>query len=144
MSERNIFTVEMNKIILPVTLFVFLCFPISFSQDFSINKIEPPNWWAGMKWNNVQLMVYGENLEDVWVSIPSSGINVTSTFSSVSSNYLFVDIQIPADLTAGDYEIIFSKGNDVLKHNYSILNREFKPEDHKGFSNEDVIYLIFT
>ena len=144
MSERNIFTVEINKILLPLILFVFLCFPISFSQDFSINKIEPPNWWAGMKWNKVQLMVYGENLEDVSVSIPNSGINVTGTYSSGSNKYLFVDIQIPADLTAGEYEIIFSKRNDVVKHNYSILNREFKTEDHKGFSNEDVIYLIFT
>ena len=144
MSKRNIFTVEINKILLPVILFVFLCFPISFSQDFSINKIEPPNWWAGMKWNKVQLMVYGENLDDVLVSIPNSEINITSTYSSGSNKYLFVDIQIPADLTAGDYEIIFSKGNDVLKHNYSILNRESKPEDHRGFSNEDVIYLIFT
>jgi glycosidase len=144
MSERNIFVVIMNKILLPLILFVLFYFPISFSQDFSINKIEPPNWWAGMKWNKVQLMVYGENLEDVSVSIPNSGINVISTHPSASNKYLFVDIQIPDDFTAGDYKIIFSKGDDILKRSYSILNREFNPEDHKGFSSEDVIYLIFT
>ena len=144
MPERNIFTVEINKIILPLIFFVFLCFPISYSQDFTINKVEPPNWWAGMKWNKVQLMVYGENLEGVSVSIPNSAINITGTHSSGTGNYLFVNIHIPASLTAGEHEIIFSKGNEVQKYNYLILDREFKPEEHKGFSNEDVIYLIFT
>jgi glycosidase len=144
MPDKNIFIAVKNKNLPIIILFVFLCFPISLSQEFAINKIEPPNWWAGMKWNKLQLMVYGENLDDVSVSILNSGIDVTSTLSSGSSNYLFVDIQIPDDFTAGDYEIIFSKGNDVIKHNYSILNREFKPEVNKGFSNEDVIYLIFT
>jgi glycosidase len=144
MSERNYFIIEMNRNVLHIIFFVLLYLPISLSQDFAINKIEPPNWWAGMKWDKLQLMVYGENLEDVSVSIPNSGINVTGTYSSGSNKYLFVNIQIPADLIAGDYEIIFSKGNNNIKHNYSILNREFNPEDHKGFSNEDVIYLIFT
>jgi glycosidase len=144
MIERNLFTVEINKNLPLIILFVLLYFPISLSQNFYINKIEPPHWWAGMKWNKVQLMIYGENLESVQVSIPNSRITVTSIYSSVSNKYLFVEIQIPDDFTAGDYEIIFSKGNDVLKYNYSILEREFNPEDHNGFSNEDVIYLIFT
>jgi glycosidase len=144
MPVKNIFISVQNKNLPLIILFIFLCFPISLSQDFSINKLEPPNWWAGMKWSNVQLMVYGDNLGDVSVSIQNSGINVISTHPSASNKYLFVDIQIPSNLIAGEYEIIFSKGSDVLKHNYSIQNREFKPEDHKGFSNEDVIYLIFT
>jgi glycosidase len=144
MSEKIILNLEKNKCLLPVILFLFLYFPVSLPQDFSINKIEPPNWWAGMKWNKVQLMVYGENLEDVSVSISNSRINVTSTYLSESNKYLFVDIQISAEITPGEYEILFRKGDEVLRYNYSILNREFKPENHKGFSNEDVIYLIFS
>jgi len=144
MPEKNSSIIEKNKNLLLIISFVLLFFPVSFPQNFSIEKIEPQNWWIGMKWNIVQLMVYGENLEDVSVSIPNSEINVTHSYSSGNNKYLFVDIQIPDEVTAGEYEIIFRKENDVLKQNYFILNRDFKPEDHKGFSNVDVIYLLFT
>jgi glycosidase len=97
-----------------------------------------------MKWNKVQLMVYGENLDDVSVSTSYPGINVIKTNSVENKNYLFVDIEIPNDLLDGDYKLIFRKGNEIVRYNYPILNRVLAPEDHKGFSNEDVIYLIFA
>jgi len=69
---------------------------------------------------------------------------VIKTHSVENKNYLFVDIEIPNDLPDGDYELIFRKGNEIVRYNYPILNRELAPEDHNGFSNEDVIYLIFA
>ena len=144
MIKRKISNVSRIKNLVPIILFVLFYFPISFPQDFSINKIEPPNWWVGMKWDRVQLMVYGENLDDVSVYTSYPGINVIKTHSVENKNYLFVDIEIPNDLPDGDYELIFRKGNEIVRYNYPILNRELAPEDHKGFSNEDVIYLIFT
>ena len=144
MIKRKISNVSRVKNLVPIILFVLFYFPISFPQDFSINKIEPPNWWAGMKWNTVQLMVYGENLDDVSVSTSYPRNNVIKTHSVENKNYLFVDIEIPNDLPDGDYELIFRKGNEIVRYNYPILNREMVPEDHNGFSNEDVIYLIFT
>lgn len=144
MIKRKISDVSRIKNLIPIILFVMFYFPISFPQDFSINKIEPPNWWAGMKWNTVQLMVYGENLDDVSVSTSYPRINVIKTHFVENKNYLFVDIEFPNDLPDGDYELIFRKENKIVRYNYPILNRELAPEDHKGFSNEDVIYLIFA
>jgi glycosidase len=89
-------------------------------------------------------MVYGENLGDVSVSTSYPRNNVIKTHSVENKNYLFVDIEIPNDLPDGDYELIFHKGNEIVRYNYPILNRELAPEDHNGFSNEDVIYLIFA
>lgn len=97
-----------------------------------------------MKWNKVQLMVYGENLNDVTVSIPYPRIILENVSRTDNKDYLFINVEIPADLPQGEYEIIFRKGEEVINYNYPVLNRGFKPEDHKGFSNEDVIYLIFA
>ncbi len=144
MIKRKISDVSRIKNLIPIILFVLFYFPISFPQDFSINKIEPPNWWSGMKWNTVQMMVYGENLDDVTVTTSYQRINVIKTHSVENKNYLFVDIEIPNDLPDGDYGLIFRKGNEIVRYNYPILNRKLAPEDHNGFSNEDVIYLIFT
>jgi neopullulanase len=54
---------------LQTILLIFFITSFSFPQSPSINKIEPPDWWIGMKWNKLQLMIYGEEL---------SGISVTS------------------------------------------------------------------
>jgi len=114
------------------------------AQGFSISRVEPPNWWSGMKWNTVQLMIYGESLIDVNVSISHPDIKIINTYSVDNPNYLFIDVEIPNKLPEDKYEIIFQKGNDTVTYSYPILMRKLKPEEHKGFSNEDVIYLIFA
>ncbi|MCH7972513.1 MAG: cyclomaltodextrinase N-terminal domain-containing protein [Bacteroidetes bacterium] len=142
-SIRKKIRVEKN-ILLPLIIFILFFFPVSFPQEFAVNKIEPPNWWTGMRWNTVQLMIYGNNLNDVSVTSAHPQLKVNAVNNAESPNYLFVDIEIPADLPAGEYEIVFRKGDNIVKYNFPILNRELKPEDHNGFSNEDVIYLIFA
>ncbi len=63
-----------------------------------------------MKWNTVQLMIYGESLNDVNVSTSNPEIKIINTFSVNSPNYLFIDIEIPNELPEEKYEIIFQKG----------------------------------
>ena len=64
------------KAILFLILFSLSLTTSCIAQDIKINKIEPPNWWSGMKWNEVQLMVYGENLNNVNVEFDSPEIEV--------------------------------------------------------------------
>ena len=97
-----------------------------------------------MKWNKVQLMVYGDNLNDVTVSTTHNGINIEKTYITNNRKYLFVDITVPDELISGEYELIFKKDSESVKYAYPILERKIAPEDHNGFSNEDVIYLIFA
>ena len=47
-------------------------------------------------------------------------------------------------LQANNYKLLFSKGNEEFSLQYPILNRNLSPNKHKGFSNEDVIYLIMA
>ena len=126
-------------------LFLFLFYPKSvYPQDFSISKIEPPNWWIGMKWSQVQLMVYGKNLGNINVSSSSQGLVVKDILSTENKGYLFINLLIDESISPGNYDLIFIKNDDTLQYSYPLLSREFKPPDHKGFSNEDVIYLIFA
>ncbi len=127
-----------------ILFFVLFASIFAFPQNFSINKIEPPNWWAGMKWNKVQLMVYGNNLNDVTVSSTKPQLEISAVHNAESPNYLFVDIEIPADLPEGKYDLIFNKDDETVRYGYPVFKRKLLAEDHKGFSNEDVIYLIFA
>mgnify|MGYP001474646892 CR=1 FL=1 len=38
------------------------CFTLQAQS--SIQRVEPPNWWAGMKNPSLQLLVYGENMSE--------------------------------------------------------------------------------
>ena len=42
----------------------------------SIKRVEPPNWWVGMKNSSLQLLVYGENITDWYPSIDYQGVSV--------------------------------------------------------------------
>jgi neopullulanase len=125
-------------------LLIFIYSLPGFSQNFSVDKIEPPNWWVGMEWDTVQLMIYGENLEGVRVSSFNDELKILNVQSLYNSAYLFIDIFIPEDLKAGSYKIKFYKADVEKEISLPILEREMSPDKHQGFSNEDVIYLIFA
>lgn len=97
-----------------------------------------------MKWDTVQLMVYGENLSDVRASSSENELKILNVQNPESSNYLFVDLVISENLESGNYKLKFYKDDVEKEIAYPILKREKSADKHQGFSNEDVIYLIFA
>ena len=109
------------------------------SQEFRVDKIEPPNWWEGMEYKNIQLMVYGEGLNNI--EIISGELKITKINELENSNYLFINIDM-SDVQAGEYEFTLANGKSNISLNYPIFKRVISPTVHQGFSNEDVIYLV--
>jgi glycosidase len=127
-----------------IILLIFLITSISFPQTLSINKIEPPNWWIGMKWNKLQLMIYGENLSEITILSNDERIVIDSVHRIENSDYAFMDVIIPPDLSEGMYEFVALNNSGKTSFQYLLKNRENNPEHHKGFSNRDIIYLIMA
>ncbi len=109
------------------------------AQNIRVNKIEPPNWWEGMKHNKIQLMIYGEGFNNV--EIESEGIKIDKIHEVENPNYIFVDVDL-SSTPFGKYEIIFSNGTSKISVDFPLYKRELSYTIHQGFSNEDVIYLI--
>ncbi|HEY6626974.1 MAG TPA: alpha-amylase family glycosyl hydrolase, partial [Ignavibacteriaceae bacterium] len=97
-----------------------------------------------MQWDTVQVMVYGENLEGVRVSSSDDGLKILNVQLLDNSSYLFIDIYIPEDHKSGNYKLKFYEDDVELEIAFPILDREMLTDKHQGFSNEDVIYLIFA
>ena len=130
-------------------LFILLVFLLSgtsliFPQLPVINKIEPPNWWIGMEWDTLQLMVYGEDLANVDVISENDGLVILGVNTVENSSYLFVDVAVSETLEAGSYKLIFERNGAETEFSYPVLERKLSSQQHLGFSNEDVIYLIFA
>ncbi|PID59281.1 MAG: alpha-amlyase [Ignavibacteriae bacterium] len=124
-------------------LIIVLLNSLLLSQAFEINKIEPPNWWANHTYNNIQLLIYGKNLDSVKVKSSDSNFIIQKVIYPENNNYLFVNVKLKTGIGETNPKILFSKDGFTKKLNYQILKRKNNSDNHKGFSNEDVVYLIF-
>lgn len=109
-----------------------------------VKRIEPINWWVGMKNPNVQLMVYGQNVSNAEVSLIADGVKIESTEKVENPNYLFLNLNIAESAKAGFIKIQFK----LPKQKTQVINYELKQRiqgsaDRNGFNNSDVVYLIF-
>ncbi len=129
-----------KKFTVIIVFFINLVF--CFGQGIKINKVEPPNWWVGMKWNKVQLMVYGKNLNNISAEFNDSKIKVLKVHNAESPSYSFIDIQIPSSLKPGNYKLTVHKDGYKQEINFPILQKKSSQGNFQGFSDKDVIYLI--
>ncbi len=108
-----------------------------------ISRIEPPNWWAGMKNPKLQLLVYGNRISHLDPKVEYPGVKVESVVKVQNPNYLFVNLLIGPEARPGNFQIRFLNGASVAEtHTYQLLEREAGSAERKGFDNTDVMYLI--
>lgn len=127
-------------------MFLLISYITMFSPSYSssqrplVDKIEPPNWWVGMKWNRLQLMIYGQDLTDVSVSFQTD--KLSAHVVNTNSSYAFVEVEISPGLSAGNYPLDIIASGQSVTVDYPILEREVGERRHQGFGVEDVVYLI--
>lgn len=125
-----------------IWILIVLLYYVPTIQSQKIVKIEPPNWWVGMKEQNLQLMVYGDNISDRIASIKYEGIILKGTQKSESPNYLFLNVFVESTCKPGLAQIILKSVEGVDTAYFSINAREEGSASRTGFSTSDVIYLI--
>lgn len=104
----------------------------------TISRIDPTDWYVGMKDPSLQLMVYGKDVKNVkQVTTDYAGVKVDSIVRLDSPNYLLIYLNLQG-AKAGQMTLNF----DGKKVRYTLKNRAMRGEDHKGFSNADVLYLL--
>lgn len=115
----------------------------AFCLFAQIERIEPMNWWVGMKNPELQLLVHGQNIGETTPSITYPGVSIKAIHRADSKNYLFIDLLIAAGTKPGSFTINFRKtGQATQNFKYSLLPRNKVAQTQMGFSSKDVIYLI--
>ncbi len=126
--------------------FLIICLAFGFStsiqaQELRIDHIEPPNWWAGMQHDQVQLMVYGENLDGITAAFEDDALPVTAIHSVANASYSFIDVDL-SDVSAGDYTLRITRGDETTTVPFPVHERAPLEGRNQGFSVDDVVYLI--
>ena len=118
-------------------------FTNGMSQDHTVDRVEPPFWWAGMQNNALQLLVYGNNIGQLTPEIDYRGVKVKSVDKADNDNYLFINLELSSNVEPGTFDIDFKEGSYTLaKSSYELKARKPGSADRKGFDNSDVLYLI--
>ncbi len=124
-------------------IFILFILPVCLNAQSTIEKIEPPFWWQGMKNSELQLMVYGENIQTLNPKFDKKGINIKKVHKAESPNYLFIDIEILSSAQTGIYHLLLEKENQkTIKYPYEIKERSVGSAERKGIDQSDVVYLI--
>ncbi len=125
-------------------IFLFFIFSITYLNTFSqvVKRVDPPFWWTGMKNPNLQIMIYGDQIADYQITLDQS--NLLKKVNKVENkNYIFLDLTIPDNLESNTLKINLKKsGKTVETINYELKERIKSKNQHQGFDNSDVIYLL--
>lgn len=136
-------TLTLMKMTKRLLLLVFVqlgLYFISFAQKPDIQRINPTNWWVGMKNPNLQILVYGKNIGTAKVSLkPYNGVKLKKTQTVENPNYIFVDLDISKIAKAGNLQLVFSNGSESSTVNYKLHTRTAKPQ---AVTQADVVYLL--
>ena len=114
----------------------------------TVEALEPPFWWAGMKDPNLQIMVRGESVSEFDVSLDCPGIRLVETHRVDSPNYLFLDLDLAPDLAptscllSFERELSLQSSARLQMISYWFHERREGSAARKGFSSADVIYLV--
>ena len=122
-------------------LWMLLMGVMSMNAAVSVDRIEPTDWYVGMKDASLQLMVYGKDIRDADVKVDYPGVRIDSIARLDSPNYLLVYLNL-SGAKAGEMTLKFKLGKTVKKVQYLLKNREMAGEKRIGFSNADVLYML--
>ena len=133
----------MKKILLiAIATFAALgAWAIPMAFDFKVERIEPTNWFVGMKDPSLQLMVYGTNIRNAEVKTDYAGVKIDSVVRLDSPNYLLVYLNT-AGAQPGIMKLDFTIGKLTMEVKYEFKAREMSGDRRMGFTNADVLYML--
>ncbi|WP_438969109.1 alpha-amylase family glycosyl hydrolase [Nonlabens sp.] len=127
---------------LSIILGIAVCFAFAKAVTAqSIERIEPPFWWAEMEHSQVEVMLYGEKIG--LASEFRSDLEILSVRKTENSNYLFITVETK-NATPGKYDLFFRHelAVDPEVVTFELKKRESDSRHRKGFDSSDAIYLI--
>ena len=105
-----------------------------------VDRVEPPNWWAGDSINPVRLLIHGRNLAGA--SLACGRLSCAAATVNAAGTYAFADVTIPRDLPPGAYPLTLSTPGGKVQVPFTVAEPLARAGRFQGFGPNDVIYLI--
>jgi glycosidase len=140
-NKRKRLVMKSIKILLLVTI---LSCSVKVNAQYA--TLYPTNWWVGMKWNTVQILVKGNysDFKNETVSIKYPGVTLTKVHKLDNGLYMALDVTIASTAKPGNVIIEF-----IANGKAHAVKWELKPKRKgngtlyaQGVTSSDIMYLI--
>lgn len=105
-----------------------------------VEKVDPPNWWAGHSINPVRILVRGRNLAGA--RFACGRLTCNNVKVNAAGTYAFADVRVPAGTAPGSYPLTLSTPNGAARVAFSVSAPLARAGRFQGWTSDDVIYLI--
>lgn len=131
-----------NQSLFNMKKIIFFLSVMLFSAAYSqVQKVEPAFWWSEMKNPELQLLVYGKNIENFQPEF-SGSIKIKEVKKVENPNYLFITVDTQ-NIQPGIFKLSFKNGSKTVSTiKYEFKQRQQHSSQRSGFTSEDVMYLI--
>jgi neopullulanase len=133
----------MKKRLLLIVLAIQFGFVYSFAQ--MMYNTYPANWWVGMKYNKIQLMIRGEGVGNhTGFTTTYPGVIIAKVNRFANKNYVILDMTISPVAKPGTIGIRTRKGTEPVNFEFNISSRRSGrgTEFAQGVTSDDLMYLI--
>ena len=109
---------------------------------FTIDKIDPPYWWAGMHDPSLQLQIHGKDIRQADFSVDYPGVTVDSVARlDGSPDWQYVYLNIAPDAKPGALTLTWKEGRKKVQRRFELKQRQ-QMRGAQGFGADDVLYMI--
>lgn len=116
---------------------------LAFAQTAAAQvKVEPANWWVGMKNPQVQLMLHDNGIAAKQPKVDAKGVEIKDVVRTDNPNYLFVTLSIGKKAKPGFIDIELEGGDGSSRVAYELKERRPNSQFRTGFSSDDAVYLL--
>jgi len=130
-----------RNVLFAILSFFFL--EILYSQNI---QIYPSNWWVGMKWNKVQLLIKSDSsdFDKYKLSINYPGISIVKVNQLDNGKYISADILISPLAKPGIVSFNFNKNGKthIVKWHLETRRKGNGTNYAQGVTSSDFIYLL--
>jgi glycosidase len=105
-----------------------------------VEKVEPPNWWAGHSVNPVRVLVRGRHLAGARLECPR--LACANVRVNAAGSYLFADVTVPRGTAPGRYPLTVRTAGGAAPVAFTVSAPLSAAGRFQGFDANDVLYLI--
>ncbi len=107
----------------------------------TVDKVEPPDWWARHTWNPVQILLTGRDLKGAEVTSESKSIRIAVREASADGRYLFLSMDV-GGARPGRYRFGLRSASGSAGFDFTLRPPLASGGRAVGFTPDDVIYLL--
>lgn len=115
----------------------------AYAVKFEIKRVEPENWWVGMKNPSLQLLIYGNGIAAFRPETAYPGVKIERVVTTLNPNYQFIYLNIAPETKPGSFDLLFKQGEKIAgRYSYTLQKRRKGSSERAGFCSKDVLYLL--